>query len=207
MRALSVEIGQHPCLCAPICRLTLARKDVILSAMYRAISALKVTDWLVVSAGLVLIAVLQVYGAEEPQKVSASSAWAKWSQEAEGFAAFARGESGRYGWVTGRNTLAAAEHDALSFCGNGCRIVDTRTEVISHAALSEPISRYTLEHFEAYLRKRPPKAFAVTDGGSVGYSYGKISAKADALVTCAGYDASRDERLSSYPCRIIHSVP
>lgn len=174
--------------------------------MLRALTELTPHDWMVVAIGLFVVAVLQTFGTSE-ENANVSTPYADKLSHAKGFAAYAEGSDGRYGWAEGRNTLQAAEKDARVYCGSGCKIVETRTDVVTHPNLPVPVSSYTLGHFQKYLKLRTPKAFAITDGGSVGYSYGTSDAKQNAMRACKKYDAQRDDRLSSYPCRVIHFVP
>ena len=144
-----------------------------------------------------------------PEFGSAAEAGVYLRTNALGHAALAEGPEGAFGWVSGRQTSAAAQQDALDFCGPRCQITLVRAEgMITHPELDEALSPYVDTYYRAYRAAPDHKAFAINDAGVTGYWYGagsSAAARANALRTCEAYNSERDAVLRHRPCRIIHS--
>lgn len=180
-----------------------------------AFSKLTTFDWGVVFAGLGLIAALEIAKPQPAALSRSDQAFVDWGKDASGFGAFARGQKGAFGWVSGRGTQSVAVEDALAYCqagGETCRITAMHDTSVYNPILKRNITPTMSRHFDAYLRKPSSRAIALSEDGSIGYWSGASSVETaitNALKTCAHYQNQKDrpDFLTDRPCKIVHMSP
>lgn len=150
---------------------------------------------------------------EVPELTGAALALKTWQKDVKGAGAFAQGDDGGFGWTLGYNDLTAAREDALIHCkrhDDTCKIVEAR-EPLNYRAFEGTISAKTLQVWNAYTKVGKPKAFAVSEDGSVGFSERAQSPKMAQLIALRNCRAKMQKGRYGYlpdrPCKIVLKAP
>lgn len=197
--------------------------------MWNAFRKLTPLDWAVVGAGLMVVAILQVwpdrsreFDDDQPIELRPQTRamgkqterrFQEWQATARYFGAFAISQDGRaWGWTNQHSTLAAAEANAMAHCvanGTGCTIIERRAPPPSDGAVMG--SEKTQAELFRFDRSTGPGAFAMSDNGASAWVAGRPSAavaEAEALARCeVQTKKGQAEYLPHWPCRLFKSRP